>query len=198
MMQTALISVLAPIEDESVAIARGLRGRDGDVLDWLIERYQHRLFRYLLCLTSRSDLAEDLFQETWVRVIERGHLYNGRSPFVTWLLTVARNLTIDRLRQRRPESLDALIGAGPDDKPLDIPASEPSAFDLLALQEESDQVSAALSHVSAVFREVLVLRFREELSLEEIADVIGAPLATAKSRLYRGLRALAAQSARIS
>jgi len=190
-MPTALISVLAPIEDEPVTIARGLRGRDGDVLDWLIERYQHRLFRYLLCLTNRSDLAEDLFQETWVRVIERGHLYNGRSSFMTWLLTVARNLTIDRLRQRRPESLDALIDPGPDDRPLDIPTSEPSAFDVLALREESERVSSALSQVAAVFREVLVLRFREELSLEEIAAVIGAPPATAKSRLYRGLRALA-------
>jgi RNA polymerase sigma-70 factor, ECF subfamily len=197
-MQMALTSVLATLEDERVEIVRGLRRRDGDVLDWLIERYQHRLFRYLLHLAPRRDVAEELFQETWVRVLERGHLYDGRVPFVAWLLTVARNLTIDWLRRRQPESLDALMDSEADGKPLDLVAPTLSAFDALALREDSERVSGALGQVPAVFREVLVLRFREELSLEEIAAVIGAPVATAKSRLYRGLRALATRYAGVS
>lgn len=197
-MQMALTSVLATLEDERVEIVRGLRRRDGDVLDWLIERYQHRLFRYLLHLTPRRDVAEELFQETWVRVLERGRLYDGRFPFVAWLLTVARNLTIDWLRRRQPESLDALMDGESDGKPLDLVAPTPSAFDALALREDSERISGALGQVPAVFREVLLLRFREELSLEEIAAVIGAPVATAKSRLYRGLRALATHFAGVS
>jgi RNA polymerase sigma-70 factor (ECF subfamily) len=194
-MQMALTSVLATLEDERVEIVRGLKRRDGEVLDWLIERYQHRLFRYLLHLTGRRDVAEELFQETWVRVLERGHLYNDRYPFIAWLLTIARHLMIDWLRRRQPESLDALMDAESDAKPLDLVAGTASPFEALAVREESNRITAALERVPALFREVLLLRFREELSLDEIAAIIGAPVATAKSRLYRGLRSLATQFA---
>jgi len=60
------------MESETSAIARGLRRRDPDLLDRLIEQYQHRLLRYLVYLSGNRDLAEDLFQETWIRVLERG------------------------------------------------------------------------------------------------------------------------------
>ena len=197
-MQMAFTSVLATLEDERVEILCGLRRRDTEVLDWLIERYQHRLFRYLLHLTGRRDLAEELFQETWVRVLERGHLYSDRYPFIAWLLTIARRLAIDWFRRRQPESLDALMDPESDSKPLDLPAPTPSPFEALAARENSNRVAAALARVPILFREVLLLRFREELSLEEIAAVVDIPVATAKSRLYRGLRALATQFAGIS
>ena len=83
------------MESETSAIARGLRRRDPDLLDRLIEQYQHRLLRYLVSLTTDRAIAEDLFQETWMRVLERGHQYDGRHEFSTWLYTIARNLTID-------------------------------------------------------------------------------------------------------
>jgi len=197
-MLMALTSVLSTYEDERATIVRGLRRRGGETLDWLIERYQHRLFRYLVHLTSQRDLAEEIFQDTWVRVLERGHLYDGRVPFIAWLLTVARNLTVDWLRRRRPESLDALMAPESDVMPLDLPATAPSPFDALAAAEQSGHLAAALERVPVLFREVLLLRFREELSLDEIATVVGVPLATAKSRLYRGLRALTTQFAGVS
>jgi len=62
---------------DSRAVARGLRRRDPDLLDRLIEQYQYRLFRYLFYLTGSQETAEDLFQETWIRVLERGHQYDG-------------------------------------------------------------------------------------------------------------------------
>src|SRR6266404_9441616 len=64
------------MESEASAIARGLRRRDPDLFDRLIEQYQHRLFRYLVYLSGNRELAEDLFQETWIRVLERGHQYD--------------------------------------------------------------------------------------------------------------------------
>jgi RNA polymerase sigma-70 factor, ECF subfamily len=97
------------MESEASVIARGLRRRDPDLLDRLIEQYQHRLLRYLLYLAGNRELAEDLFQETWIRVLERGHLYDGTHEFSTWLYAVARNLTIDYLRKRTPVSLDGLM-----------------------------------------------------------------------------------------
>src|SRR6201993_2175802 len=98
------------MESETSAIARGLRRRDPDLLDRLIEQYQHRLLRYLVSLTADRAIAEDLFQETWMRVLERGHQYDGRHEFSTWLYAVARNLSIDYLRKRSPISLDGLMG----------------------------------------------------------------------------------------
>src|SRR5579863_5063938 len=94
---------------ESTEIARGLRRKDPDLLDHLIEQYQHRLLRYLIHLSSNRELAEDLFQETWIRVLERGHLYDGKHEFSAWLYAVARNLTLDYLRKKSPVSLDGLM-----------------------------------------------------------------------------------------
>jgi RNA polymerase sigma-70 factor (ECF subfamily) len=176
--------------EENTEIARGLRRHDPDLLDHLIEKYQHRLLRYLLYLTQRRELAEDIFQETWIRVLERGGQYDGRHEFSTWLFTIARNLVIDDLRRRPPASIVGLAG-GDDAAPFDIPAAgQPSGFDVTHRHEQNEQISAGMQHLAAEYREVLVLRFQEEMSLEEIANVTGAPLGTVKSRIYRGLSAL--------
>lgn len=176
--------------DENTEIARGLRRSDPGLLDSLIEKYQHRLLRYLVHLTGRRELAEDIFQETWMRVLERGRQYDGRHEFGAWLYAIARNLAIDDLRRRRPATLVGLEN-GHDAAPCDLPAAGlPSALDLTMRRERSEQISAGMQHIAAEYREVLVLRFQEELSLQEIAGVTGAPLSTVKSRIYRGLGAL--------
>lgn len=175
---------------ENVEIARGLRKRDPELLDRLIERYQHRLLRYLVFLTGRRELAEDIFQETWIRVMERGKQYNGKSKFDTWLFAIARHLVIDWSRKKTPTSLEALQEQYGSDNAFDVPAAGPSPFDAVTSRENRESVQTALARLDALHREVLVLRFHEDLSLEEIAIVTSAPLSTVKSRLYRGLAAL--------
>jgi RNA polymerase sigma-70 factor (ECF subfamily) len=178
---------------ESTEIARGLRRRDPDLLDRLIEQYQHRLLRYLVHLTGRRELAEDLFQETWIRVLERGHQFNDKYAFSTWLFAVARNLAIDHMRRKQPASLDGLMnnkdkeGAAPFDPPE---TGRASAFDLTLQREQNEYIAAGMQHLAAEYREALVLRFQEGMSLEEIASVAHVPLGTVKSRIYRGLSAL--------
>ncbi|MFP5234439.1 MAG: RNA polymerase sigma factor [Acidobacteriota bacterium] len=181
------------VRQENLAIAAGLKRQEAGLLDELIVRYQHRLLRYLLFLTSSRELAEDLFQEVWIRVMLRGAQFNGKSRFDTWLFTIARNLVIDFRRKRTLASLDELFdGAGDDDKPMamEITDDQPSPFDRLASGEDRLRVSEALLTIDTLYREVLVLRFHEEMSLQEIADVTKAPLSTVKSRLYRGLAAI--------
>jgi RNA polymerase sigma-70 factor (ECF subfamily) len=192
-MSLAVYCAATWMMDERAEIARGLRRRDPSVLDRLIEQYQHRLFRYLVYLAGNRSLAEDLFQETWLRVLERGRQYDGKSPFETWLFAIARHLLIDTLRRKSPTSLDALLDPGEGAVPLQPAAADPSAYDLLAGREQEAYVAAAVAGVPAVYREVLMLRFQEDLKLEEIAAVVDAPLATVKSRLYRGLNALKQQ-----
>jgi len=177
------------MESEASAIACGLRRRDPDLLDRLIEQYQHRLLRYLVYLAGNRELAEDLFQETWIRVLERGHQYDGRHEFSTWLYAVARNLTIDYLRKKSPVSLDGLM-EDEEHAPLEPADSRPLAWEVVAQHEQAERIMAALIGIPAEYRETVVLRFQEGLSLEEISSVTGAKLGTVKSRLYRGLHML--------
>ncbi len=175
---------------ESLAVAEGLKHQKAGLLDQLIVRYQHRLMRYLLFLTGNRETSEDLFQEVWMRVLVRGGQFNGKARFETWLFTIARNLVIDHRRKRTLNSLDELVdGATDDDRPMsfEVAADEPTPFDQVANLEDRERIAAALLELDTLHREVLVLRFHEELSLEEIAKVTRAPLSTVKSRLYRGL-----------
>ena len=175
---------------QNAAIARGLKREDPNLLDELIETYQHRLMRYLLFLTNKREVAEDLFQETWIRVLLRGKQYNGKARFDTWLFTIARNLVIDLSRKRTMPSIEDLHPAGADDRQFEIPLDAPSPFEQFQLRENAAEIASVLLRLEPSYREVLVLRFHEEMSLEEIATVTHAPLSTVKSRLYRGLASL--------
>jgi RNA polymerase sigma-70 factor (ECF subfamily) len=190
---TAASAEQEAIRQENLAIATGLKHQEAGLLDQLIVRYQHRLLRYLLYLTGSRELAEDLFQEVWMRVLVRGGQFNGKARFDTWLFTIARNLVIDYRRKRTLASLDELFdGTTDDDRPMsfEVTDAQPGPFDRLASGEDRERVAEALLELDTLYREVLVLRFHEELSLQEIAAVTRAPLSTVKSRLYRGLAAL--------
>jgi RNA polymerase sigma-70 factor, ECF subfamily len=184
------VTLTAQVQSENAAIAHGLKKQNPELLDELIELYQHRLLRYLLFLTGKREVAEDLFQETWMRVLLRGSQYNGKARFDTWLFTIARNLVIDLSRKRTMASLDEMSEGGEDDRPFEIAMSGPSPLEQFQSREDCAEVSQVLLKLESNYREVLVLRFYEELSLEEIATVTKAPLSTVKSRLYRGLAAL--------
>jgi RNA polymerase sigma-70 factor (ECF subfamily) len=178
------------IQRENAAIARGLKRQDPELLDQLIETYQHRLMRYLMFLTGKREVAEDLFQETWIRVLRRGSQYNGQARFDTWIFTIARNLVIDLSRKRTMASLDEMREGGDDERPFEIVEDGPSPLEQFQCRENAAEVAAVILTLEPSYREVLTLRFHEEMSLEEIAAVTHAPLSTVKSRLYRGLAAL--------
>jgi RNA polymerase sigma-70 factor (ECF subfamily) len=178
------------IERENAAIARGLKQQDPELLDQLIETYQHRLMRYLMFLTNRRETAEDLFQEVWIRVLRRGSQYNGKARFDTWIFTIARNLVIDLSRKRTMASLDEMCEGGEDERPFEIAKEGPSPLEQFQGRENAAELATVLLTLEPSYREVLTLRFHEEMSLEEIAAVTRAPLSTVKSRLYRGLASL--------
>jgi len=183
-MSTAACYLVDRMDGEAEGIARGLRRRDPDLLDSLIEQYQHRLLRYLISIVHDRQTAEDIFQETWVRVLEQGHRYDPRHNFVTWLLTIARNLAIDNMRRKRPDAIEDL-------PPTAEPAmSGPGAYEVAVQHEQAMHLGDALDLSPGEQREAILLRFHEGMSLEEIAAVTKCPLSTVKSRLYRGLEAM--------
>ena len=180
------------METEASRIARGLRRRDPDLLDQLIEQYQARLFRYLVSLAGDRALAEDLCQETWIRVLERGHQYDGRREFSTWLYAVGRNLTIDSLRKKKMISLDGLMESE-GHTPFEPADTQPMAWEVVAQHEQAAHIQTALGKIPVEYRETVVLRFQDGLRLEEIAAVARIPLGTVKSRLHRGLNLMMEQ-----
>ena len=125
-----------------------------------------------------------------MRVLTRGSQYNGAARFDTWLFTIARNLLIDLRRKRTMASLEEMCEIAGEERALEIPSGEPTPFELYRIRENGQRVAEALLTLHPLHREVIVLRFHEELSLEEISQVTKAPLSTVKSRLYRGLAAL--------
>jgi RNA polymerase sigma-70 factor, ECF subfamily len=160
-----------------------------DTMGLLVEQYQHRLYRYLLRLVVRPGTAEDLFQQTWLRVMERIRYCDPQRSFEGWLFAVAHNVAIDHLRRRQPESLDVPLPSGETQSDL-VRSEKPGALDILLSRERSVFVLDAVSKLPPIFREVITLRFEEEMKLEEIAAILTLPMGTVKTRIHRGMKAL--------
>ncbi|HEY7825642.1 MAG TPA: sigma-70 family RNA polymerase sigma factor [Candidatus Acidoferrales bacterium] len=171
-----------------------LRQGDLEALSALIARYQNRLYRYLLRMVRQPQEAEDLFQQTWLRVAEKIRSYDPQRNFDAWLFTLARHLAVDFLRRKRPHSLDEPAGEYDAGETLAsrLASADQAVLETLLARERSLHLAAALDELPVVYREVLTLRFEEEMKLEEIALVLAAPLSTVKSRLRRGLEQMRA------
>lgn len=150
---------------------------DGDAFRRLYDEFGGRTLRYLTGIVG-SDPAEDIQQETWLTVYRRLGSLADPARFPTWLLATARNRAIDWLRKRKRERLlldegaiDVIDTVAPEEEP-----SGPSFDDAV--------VSAALEALPPAHREVLMLRYRDELSYAEIALVTGLAIGTVRSRLH--------------
>ena len=166
-----------------------LRGGDLDAIGALMSAYQHRLYRYLLRIVRQPATAEDLFQQTWLRVMERIGSYDPQRNFEGWLFSLAHNLAIDHLRKYRPESLDEPLPSG-DTFAVVLEGADPGGLEMLLARERAGLLAEVLQEIPVVLREVITLRFEEDMKLQEIADVLGVPLPTVKTHLHRGLLSL--------
>jgi RNA polymerase sigma-70 factor (ECF subfamily) len=142
------------------------------------------LFGYALVLTRNRASAEDLVQETYVRALKAGDRLHENSNVKAWLFTILRNIWLNELRKRRSSPVFLTI----DDK--EIPAeslagSEPGAHEVLESNENVQSVQAAIRSLPLSFREVILMREFENLSYQEMANVLGCPTGTVMSRLGR-------------
>jgi len=172
-----------PDRDDAARLRRG----DSAGLAGLMDRHQDRLFRYLLRLAGDEAVAEDLFQQTWLKVAERIGRYDRSRPFAPWLFAVGRNLALDHLRRKHPASLDEQ----PEPEASATPDADP--FARAVARQQGARLAATVSELGPLDREVLSMRFEEDLALPELADRLAVPLPTAKARLYRALARLRAR-----
>jgi RNA polymerase sigma-70 factor, ECF subfamily len=189
MILAAAMSLEAFAGDREIAL---LKKGDPDTISELIGRYQHRLYRFLLRMAQDPATAEDLFQQTWIRLMEKIGSYDARRNFEAWLFAIARNLAIDYLRRRRGISLDEVDDSG-QAMVNRLTAGGRDALEHLLEVERGVLLAAAIAKLPAIHREVLTLRFEEEMKLEQIAEVAAIPISTVKSRLHRALESLRAR-----
>jgi RNA polymerase sigma-70 factor (ECF subfamily) len=181
-------------------LAACIRRGESDAIAVLVERYTPRLYRYLVRFlgsseTDRNALAEDILQDTWLRVMERIDHYDPRQPFGVWLFAIARHRAIDLLRQqaRQVRHLGSQSRVWENEEgelydPVEnLPASSPSVLEELAEADLSERVAGLFDSLPVHYREVLTLRFHEDLELQEIARLLRVPLSTVKTRVQRGL-----------
>jgi RNA polymerase sigma-70 factor (ECF subfamily) len=177
--------------DEELAV-EARRGSEGAFRE-LVERFERPIYGLLLRIVRRPDEAEDLAQETFVKAWKALGRFDASRKFSSWIFKIAHNSALDALRRRgeEPLSLDAPVGDG-DERP-ELPADS-SAEDPL-VRTTSRQAGRALELAMAGlrprYREILLLRFSEGLSYEEIAEVTGAPLGTVKVHIFRARQELA-------
>ncbi len=167
-------------------ISDALRGTadSAEAFDLLVLRYQDRLVHSLEhSLGSRAD-ALDAAQQAFLLAWQQLSKFRGDSGFYSWLYRIARNAAISSVRRRRPAgSLDQLTEAGLAEPVDQGTAGAPGAA--LELDEEVQRLRQALRQVPQDFREVLVLKDIDEMSYEQISELLGIPLGTVRSRLFR-------------
>lgn len=167
---------------------------DPDALHKLVDTYSARVFGLLYRLTGSHETAEDLLQETFLRVVRKIGEYRHGGRFEAWLFRIAANLARDharRARRRRPPG--RLEGAPRDGepRPAEVPdASQPDPGQELLGKEAGERLNEHLQKMAEIDREIILLRHFSGLSFQEIADMLEIPLGTALARAHRALRRL--------
>lgn len=166
------------------ALMQAIARRDERAFAVLYDRYGPRMYRYFLRMLWRDAAkAEDFTQELFLKIIEKPHLYNPDRRFRTWIYTVASNLC--KNEYRRPQLPDTYF------EQEDIWTEElPEMIDNQLFEQH---LRSAIDQLSATHHQCFVLRYQEELSVAEIAEIVGCPEGTVKSRLHHALRQVAGQ-----
>lgn len=172
-------------------IKQVLKG-DQNAFGEIVELYKDKVFQLCFRMVGNSHEAEDLAQEAFVRAYTHINSFNQNLKFSTWLYRIATNLCIDRLRKKKPDFfLDAEI---PGNEGLtmysQIPSKNVLPEDQVVSLEIQQQIQDEISKLPEKYRSVIVLKYIEELSLNEISTILELPLGTVKTRIHRGREAL--------
>jgi RNA polymerase sigma factor (sigma-70 family) len=172
-----------PPEPDDAELVRRVAQGERSALEALYARHQLALFRYLLHFTADRGVAEELLQDTLVAVWKSAGSFGGRSSVGAWLFGIARRRAFKRLRRREPEHVELAAAA-------DVADSEPDPEAALLASVERAELAEAVGRLAVAHQEILLLAFVQQLSYAEIAEVLGVPVGTVKSRLHAAKRAL--------
>ncbi|MFZ1075088.1 MAG: sigma-70 family RNA polymerase sigma factor [Minisyncoccia bacterium] len=169
-------------------IAEYLAGRE-ESFAVLVQRHVKGVYSFIA--RSVGEEADDIVQETFFRAWKNLKSYDSaEAKFKTWLMRIARNATIDYLRKKKPALFSAFENDEGESFLLDTPDTEPLPDELVARANDAREVQTVLEGLSPAYREVLLLRYMNQLTFEEISAVLGMPANTVRSRHHRGLAQL--------
>jgi RNA polymerase sigma-70 factor (ECF subfamily) len=181
---------VTPTDTDLVALARG--GSQAAYRE-IVCRYERPVFNLIVRMVRDRTTAEDLSQDTFLKAFSRLDRYDPRYKLSNWLLKIAHNTVIDHLRKHRHPTV-SLDAPSTDDRKGPERLIDPAAADPIAALENADLVRAlegALARLRPAYRQAVILRYHEDLSHEDIAEIMGIPVGTVKSYLHRARADLA-------
>ena len=163
-----------------------LRFQEGDINAYneLVKRYKDRLFNFVLRYFNNAEQAEDVVQDTLIKLYTHASYYKNIAKFSTWIFTIAKNNALTELRKNKRKKTDSLWTE--DGKVIDIKSKEESLESKVQNEIAIDQLNKFLDEIPENFRMAVVLRDFQELSYEEISTILEIPIGTIKSRINRG------------
>lgn len=178
--------IRVPLTD--LSLVERCRANDEAAFNEVVSRYKNKVYNYIYRMTGSSDDAEDLTQEVFIRMYTSIDSFRSQSSLNTWLFRIAGNLCIDRFRRGKNRtaaySLDDPISDGEGETTREIADHTYEPQRLLENEEMADQIQGALAQLPEKLRATLLLHDIEGLPYEEIAQIVGCPLGTVKSRLF--------------
>ena len=175
------------VKDDEGALVAAAKAGDVSAFETLVGRYERKIFRLTQNITQNREDAEDAMQEAFLKAYEHLDNFEGNSRFYTWLVRIAVNQALMKLRKRRPNqvSLDEDIETGEDSMPREVEDWGPSPEQRYEQTELSEILSQVIGELDPSFRVVFQLRDIEELSTEDTAEALGLSVPAVKSRLLR-------------
>jgi RNA polymerase sigma-70 factor, ECF subfamily len=179
----------SPIEiDDEAAIVAQARLGDAKAFSELLRRYEGKIFRLALHITQNREDAEDVLQEAFLKAYEHLDQFQGQSKFYTWIVRIAVNQALMKLRKRKSDrsvSLDETIDTGEDTVAREIAAWDENPEQQYSREEINQILSSAIDGLAPIYRAVFVLRDVDDLSTEETAEALELSVPAVKSRLLR-------------
>ncbi len=173
--------------DESALVAQAREG-EMQAFSELVRRYEGKIFRLAQHVTQNREDAEDVLQETFMKAYEHLDQFQGNSKFYTWIVRIAVNQALMKLRRRKTDrsvSLDESIDTGEDMVVREVAAWDESPEQLYSREELGSILDSAIQSLEPPYRSVFVLRDIDELSTEDTAEALGLSVPAVKSRLLR-------------
>ena len=150
----------------------------------LVNRYKDRLLNFVFQFLGDIEQAEDVVQDTMLRLYEKKHYYKEIAKFSTWIYTIARNLANTELRKRKRRKTTYLSQLSKE-RQFEIPAIQDDVDQSLHNEFINDRIQSAIKNLPEHFKIVIILRDIQELSYDEISNIVEVPLGTIKSRINR-------------
>ena len=172
------------ISDEQL-IARFQLG-DVQAYDILVHRYKDQLLNFVFRFVGNRTDAEDIIQETFLRVYRNKHMYKEIAKFSTWVYTIAGNLAKTELRRRKRHKIFSVSNFVNEEKDFDIPDRDHSPEKKVDSSMQESIIQKAIEKLPIKFKEVIILRDIQGFAYEEISQILNIPLGTVKSRVNRG------------